>query len=202
MTRKPPVATESVRAASGDQPQWRPGHWCRVDDPGQLTADPVLSSWLADRGSLTGRIRRLGGPHFTLEVLGEDVEPVTEQDQRYLDCREREVYVRRVRMSCDGVRIVFATTRIPGHTLRRHPWLRELQAKPLGEALADRHDVTRSSFEYAWVEQDDSLHAEALAGTDIVPPGLWARRSRFSIEGDPILVCEVFLPGLSQVGTG
>lgn len=202
MTRKPPVVRQPVRTATEEQRRARPLRWISAQDLTGLTDDQALLGWLSDRGSLTGRIRRLGGPGFALEVLAETVEPMTDEDRGQFGCATPELYVRRVRMSCNGVRLVFATTRVPPPTLERHQWLGRLRDRPLGEALADRDDVTRTPFEYAWVEDGDTLHADALSGTDIAPLGLWARRSRFLIQHDPILVYEVFLPGLSQFGSG
>jgi len=201
MTRKPPVARQPAPTTTDDHRRTRPVRWFCAQELALLADDQNLLNWLSDRSSLTGRIRRLGGPGFTLEVLGESVEPVTGEDRRDLDCAELDIYVRRVRMSCNGVRLVFATTRVPSHTLGRHRWLGRLSDRPLGEALGDRDDVTRTPFEYAWVEDGDALHADVLSGTDIAPLGLWARRSRFLIQNDPILVYEVFLPGLSQLGS-
>jgi len=202
MTRKPPAARKPARTTTEHQRRTPTVRWRGAQALTRLTDDQNLRNWLSDRSSLTGRIRRLGGPGFTLEVLGESVEPVTGEDRRHLDCAEQDIYVRRVRMSCNGARLVFATTRVPSRTLGRHRWLGRLGDRPLGEALGDRDDVTRTPFEYAWVEDGDALHAEALSGTDIAPHGLWARRSRFLIEDDPILVYEVFLPGLSRLGPG
>lgn len=202
MTRKPPVAREPRRAAATDSGGGRAIRWRSAEESGDLPDDPVLSGWLHDHGSLTGRIRRWGGAGFSLEVLSEGFEPATAEDRRHLDCRDLELYVRRVRMSCAGIRLVFASTRVPRRTLAGHPWLARLRHRPLGEALADRSNISRTPFEYAWVDSGNALHAEALAGSDIAPPGLWARRSRFLIERDPILVYEVFLPDLTRFGSG
>ena len=88
---------------------------------------------------------------------------------------------------------------MPDETLRRHPWLRELGPRPLGDALESHPEVSRTCFEYAWIAAGHPLLSAALEGTEIAPPGLWARRSRFLVEGSPILVYEVFLPGLSRI---
>lgn len=110
------------------------------------------------------------------------------------------VRVRRVRLAADGVELVFACTRMPPETLARHPWLTQLGHKPLGEALADRSDVRRTPFEFARLSHGHVLLEDAVKGTDIAQENLWGRRSRFLIGDHPILVYEVFLPGLAGFG--
>jgi chorismate-pyruvate lyase len=59
--------------------------------------------------------------------------------------------------------------------------------------------VKRSSFEYAWLPADDALTARALRDTEVKPDGLWARRSRVSLRGAPLLMQEIFLPAVGRV---
>jgi chorismate--pyruvate lyase len=162
--------------------------------------DNALRAWLEDGGSLTRRLRRIGGRRFRLEVLGEGWEEARDEDLRLLACSSGRVRVRRVRLSAGQSRLVYASTRMPPETLARHPWLGRLGNKPLGEALADRTDVRRTPFEFAEIPSVDPLLTEAVNGADIPPAKLWTRRSLFYIGELPILVYEVFLPGLSGYG--
>jgi chorismate--pyruvate lyase len=174
--------------------------WRAPTQADALPDDPVLREWLQDRGSLTRRLREAGKRDFSLSVLGETMEVASEEDRRLLDSKERHVRVRRVRLGCDAIELVFACTLMPHSTLLRHPWLKELGDQPLGEALADRDSVERTDFEYAWIAPGHPLLSNALPVTDATSGGLWARRSRFLVDGSPILVYEVFLPGLSRIG--
>lgn len=174
--------------------------WQRTTAVVDLPADPGLRAWLSDSGSLTRRLRRLGGSDFHLSVLGEGWECSGEEDLRLLGSQAGRVRVRRVRIEALGVHLVFACTRMPPETLARHPWLGRLGHKPLGEALADRTDVRRTPFEFALLPADHWLLEAALEGTDLVPGQLWSRRSLFLIDDSPILVYEVFLPGLARFG--
>lgn len=175
-------------------------HWQPAEAPGALPPSASLRGWLLERGSLTARIRG-GGDGFALELLREALEPADAEDLRLLDCNDDRLHVRRVRLSGRGVRLIFASTLVPPATLARHPWLAQLGERPLGEALADQTAVTRTPFEYTRIGERDPLFAAALEGTDIAPETLWARRSRFLVGDDAILVYEVFLPGLARVGT-
>jgi chorismate-pyruvate lyase len=40
--------------------------------------------------------------------------------------------------------------------------------------------------------------ARALRDADVKPEGLWARRSRVALRGAPLLMQEVFLPGMGR----
>ena len=174
-------------------------NWRAPTQPDALPDDPVLREWLEDRGSLTRRLREAGQQNFSLSVLGETMEIASDEDKRLLNSREKHLRVRRVRLGCDAIELVFACTLMPRSTLLRHPWLKELGDQPLGEALADRDSVERTDFEYAWIESGHALVSQALQATDTTSAGLWARRSRFMVDGSPILVDEVFLPGLARI---
>jgi chorismate--pyruvate lyase len=92
-----------------------------------------------------------------------------------------------------------------------------LGARPLGEALFNDHRIKRESLAYLRLSPHHALfHAARLhyasrapaRGTppDARPAGglgaaqpMWARRSVFSLNGHPLLVTEVFLPGIEQL---
>lgn len=178
----------------------RPIPWRDAADLDECQVDDALRGWLEDGGSLTRRLRRLGGRRFRLDVVGEGWEEAGEEDLQLLACASGRVRVRRVRLAAGGSQLVYASTRMPPETLARHPWLGRLGRNPLGEALADRSDVRRTPFEFAEIPSLDPLLSEAINGIDIPPLKLWSRRSLFYIGDLPILVYEVFLPGLSGYG--
>lgn len=188
---------EPAKATQSEHP---PIPWRGAADLVDCQVDDVLRAWLQDGGSLTRRLRRIGGRGFRLEVLAEGWEQAREEDMRLLACAPDRVRVRRVRLSAGGSQLVYASTRMPPETLARHPWLGRLGRKPLGEALADRTDVERTPFEFAEISSQDPLLREAVNGTGIAPGKLWTRRSLFFIGQLPILVYEVFLPGLPGYG--
>ncbi len=174
--------------------------WQRTGSIDDLPVETCLRRWLESGGSLTRRLRRLGGRDFSLEVMGEGWEPSSREDIRTLGSAAGRVRVRQVRLSARGIPLVFASTRMPPETLARHPWLGGLGPRPLGEALADRADVQRTPFEFAMLPPGHPLLEAALKDTGILPGNLWCRRSRFVIGECPILVYEVFLPGLASFG--
>lgn len=78
------------------------------------------------------------------------------------------------------------------------PWrsLRGLGSRPLAEALFIDPRVVREPIEHARVDARHPLHRRACALLGRALPPLWARRSRFTKRGRPLLVTEVFLPRL------
>lgn len=186
---------ESVHATNRAE-----AHWETVDSVSDLHGDPDMREWLEHSGSLTRRLRRVGGRDLNLEVLGEDWEQSADDDVSMLGSAAGRVRVRRVRISAQGAPLVFACTRMPPETLARHPWLGRLGRKPLGEALADRTDVTRTPFEFAALPASHPMVRDALKNTDITPGKMWSRRSLFLISESPILVYEIFLPDLASLG--
>lgn len=175
-----------------------PLDWLPAGAPGAMPEDPGLRGWLQDSGSLTSRLRVACGQGFRLELLGEAVETVPADARELLDGREARA--RRVRMYCGEQLCVCATTLIPAATLAQNVWLAALGDRPLGDALLERGGIQRSPFEFARVNPAHPLFTPALAGTDIRPAWVWARRSRFSLPAGSLLVYEMFLPGLTRCG--
>ena len=191
------MTSESPLTARSSSPAAALG-WLPGDAAGALPEDAGLRAWLGDAGSLTSRLRAACGPGFRLELLGEAVEAVPPDARALL--RDGEARARRVRMFCRDTLCVCATTLIPGITLAGDPWLEALGDRPLGDALLERGGIQRSPFEFARASTAHPLFAPALEGTDIRPEWVWARRSRFQLAAGPLLIYEIFLPGLTRCG--
>ena len=173
--------------------------WLPARARGALPEDAVLRNWLRDPGSLTSRLRAACGAGFTLELLGEATESLPADARGLLD--GTTVRARRVRMFCGEALCVCATTLIPLPTLAGTDWLAGLGDRPLGDALLARDGIRRSAFEFARVSPSHPLFLPALQDSDIRPAAIWSRRSRFSLAAGPLLVYEMFLPGLTRCGT-
>lgn len=189
MTSESPLTLRPAKIAA-------PLTWLHGDAPGALPDDPELRGWLQDSGSLTSRLRAACGPGFRLELLGEATERVPGDARELLDGDEARA--RRVRMFCGENLCVCATTLIPGVTLAGDPWLAALGDRPLGDALLERGGIQRSPFEFTRASPAHPLFTPALEGTDIRPAWVWARRSRFRLAAGPLLIYEIFLPGLTR----
>jgi chorismate--pyruvate lyase len=77
--------------------------------------------------------------------------------------------------------------------------LGQLGARPLGEALFANPAVVRATLSYRRLSATNALFRRAAAGLSEVPQSLWARRSVFLLQDAPILVTEVFLPGVLKL---
>ncbi len=173
---------ESARETAG-KVVWRP---LRELD---LAAVPAcVHELICETGSLTRALRRLcGREELRLRVVAE--RPVASKVAR----------VREVVMSCGATPWVFAQTVIPARTLRRNPWLGQMGARPLGDALFDRPDTERAELRFGHLPGDDPLTVRALeeAGLDAAMGPLWARRSDIHIRNEGLTINEVFLPDLA-----
>ena len=170
--------------------------WLSTDAPGALPEDAGLRGWLQDSGSLTSRLRAGCEGSFRLELLGEAAEPMPLDARTLLEGAAARV--RRVRLFCGDNLCVCATTFIPDETLAGEAWLAELGDRPLGDALLERGGIQRSPFEFTRANPAHPLFSPALDGLDIRPAWAWARRSRFRLAAGPLLIYEMFLPGLTR----
>lgn len=65
--------------------------------------------------------------------------------------------------------------------------------RPLGEMLFSDHRIVRGDMEIAHIEPGQELHAMAAGHGRAA---IWGRRSIFLINDHPLLVNEIFLPGI------
>ncbi|WP_029408570.1 chorismate lyase [Thiomicrorhabdus sp. Milos-T2] len=185
---------EKQKANSSIKPQfWKPsGLLCRI------SPSKKIQSWLTTPTSLTAKLRVLC-PNLYVVVLSEKFElPLLYEAQKLGIDRDEEVWVRCVLLKCDQKNWVYARTIIPNLTAQ-NPWhnLQNLGNKPLGEILFELPSIQRSGFEFSkdtlafWpylTEHLSEKNAEKLPG--------FARRSIFKQQNAPLLLTEVFLPGL------
>ena len=173
--------------------------WLPAERLGQMSVDALLRPWLIGKGLLTQRLKVLCGARFSLRLVEQRTDLLDEAHKRGLGVRDGAGLFREVEMFCDERVWVFAETIMPDSTLSAHPWLAELGDSALGETLSDLSGLQRSSYEYAWLPGADALCARALRATDVKPPGAWARRSKLSLRGAPVLVQELFLPAMGRI---
>ncbi|GHG76292.1 putative chorismate pyruvate-lyase [Alishewanella longhuensis] len=154
----------------------------------------ALSPWLLESASLTARLKAHSST-FRLQLLGESkmalpafLQPCFPEPTG--DCIRREVL-----MWCNHQPAVYAQSWLPAQSLQHLQQFALLGEQPLGELLFQFADVVRSPIEVAQL---------SLLTTDypIAAADYWARRSVFTVAGQPLLVAEVFLPGVQQLCIG
>jgi chorismate--pyruvate lyase len=159
--------------------------------------EPVLR-WLLDPASLTRRILATCQGKFRVEVLSQGWARPQHNEMRELGMRQGSTgFVREVHLLCDDRPWVFARTVIPRTTLtgpRR--CLTRLKSRPLGAVLFADPSMQRGPVEIAQLTPCDKLYPAAILHLPRHPEIIWGRRSLFTLGGKPLLVSEIFLPGI------
>jgi len=164
-----------------------------------LQERPREWNWLVERGSLTERLRRTCPQGFRLRLVDQTPGGMDPDEAAGLGLPASASIVRReVRLLCGEQPWIHGCTVIPESTLAANAWLAHLAEDSLGDALFSLPGVTREPLELARVRAPSRLHRRATAGLSNAPRQLWARRSVYRIEDEPLLVCECFLPALIE----
>jgi chorismate lyase len=157
--------------------------WRRALPPWRVAAR--LRAWLCERGSLTRRCIA-ASERFEIRLLAY---------RRQCGGGYRLVRAREVLLVCDGVPVIYASTRLEakrGGRLGR--WLDGLGARSLGSLLFACPQFCREALEFCRLDARDRLYRQAVAATGTTAPVLWARRSRHRLGAQAVVVTEVFLP--------
>jgi len=185
---RPDLVVPAARRAAGEV--WLPLDECRGRAP------PALVPWLEEPGLLTTRVRAACGAATRLRLLRLEPVPLEPSVARRLGVDDATGLLREIEFTCGARRWIFAQSVFPESTVQRHPWLREVSDKSLGEALSVVDDVSREPLEYLELHYG---HPLALAAGAVAAAGpVWARRAVYRVGGRPILVQEGFLPTLGR----
>ncbi len=162
-------------------------------------AIPVdMAGWLFDRGSLTRRLQTVCPKGFRVELVEQGWQrPMLNEAMRLSVSPDRLALVRQVYLFCHARPVVYARTVIPGSTLtgaERH--LACLGNRPLGAVLFAAPNMCRDEVEVACIRPGQRIFTRATRTLDSEPVSIWGRRSVFYLSGKPLLVSEVFLPGI------
>jgi chorismate--pyruvate lyase len=164
-----------------------------------MKVDARVRPWLIGNGLLTLRMKAVCNGSFALKLVDQWTGLLDSAHKSAMRSPDDAGLFQDVEM-LHGEKIwVFERTVMPDSTLCAHPWLAELGDSALGEMLSALSSVERGPYEYAWLPAEDALTARALRGAEMKPDGLWARRSRVSLRGAPLLMQEVFMPAVGLV---
>lgn len=159
-----------------------------------------LKGWLLDPNSLTARLKS-HCQQFRVELLGQHIEPCQENEAVSLIPAGEQVLVREVLLFCDDKPHVFARSLLPLSSLTGDEQaLANLGTQSLGQVLFNNPSLKRQAIEVALFDKNSAVAkmTAQLANSSISATGddnLWGRRSIFVLEGKPLMVAEVFLPG-------
>lgn len=161
-----------------------------------------MHRWLAARGSLTARLRSRCG-EFRVQTLRQQLALPDNDEAALIGLPRRQLaLVREVLLHCDGRPVVFAHSVLAADDVR-HPWrfVASLGNRPLGAVLFSDPRIERAPLHFRALDRRHPLY-RAAAGRLVqpLPQRLWARRSLFRLHGSPLLVTEVFLPTVMELG--
>jgi len=159
-----------------------------------------LRNWPIDRGSLTQRIKDRC-KNFRVELVRQELSPAfTDELEAIAYAPKRWALVREVYLYCDDTPVVFAHT-VFGVRSSRGAWqsLSRLGNRSLGAALFSNPKVKRQPLHFKSLNAGNKLYHLACTRLQAKPSRLQARRSLFILTGEPLLVTEVFLPGIAKI---
>jgi chorismate lyase len=153
--------------------------------------------WLHDHGSLTRRIQNHCDKFQVRNIYAGLATSNADETALLQISRPQKVYTRDVFLYADNKPVVFAHSVVATHHLQ-HAWhaLQHLGNRPLGALLFSHPLVRRAPLRYKALTAQHPLYHQATQELDTPPARLWARRSVFTLYAAPLLVTEIFLPGI------
>ena len=164
-----------------------------------IGSEPALVPWLHNHGSLTQSIQQRC-KNFAVRPLRSSLARIAYDESALLNIAPRQLaYSREVFLYANNQAVVFAHSICAAKHLRG-AWaaLDGLGNKPLGAMLFGYPLVERRPLRFKALHQHHPLYQSASA-SEKLPPTLWARRSLFYLHDAPLLVTEVFLPGILKL---
>lgn len=159
---------------------------------------PRVRDWVLLQTSMTARIQQVAGVPIAVEVLRQTTGRLHEDERHFFtDPPARHGTLREVCLSARGMPLLIARTALTSRRLQAHPTIRELGNQALGSLLfAGGRASPWTAREVIHLQADSPLFALVRRRHRGVQAGYWARRTLFRLFDEPLLVTEIFLPGL------
>lgn len=158
-----------------------------------------MKDWLLNTGSLTERLQALTN-HFAVNLLGQkSLDPDKSERSILTNCDNQEWQIREVILQGKPLvqpenknhpiskDWVFARSVLPSQLCESQ--FVNLGNQPLGQRIFNDNQFVRSEFQIGQLQYHPLTHQPI----NIQKP-LWARRSKFKVEGLELIVAEAFLP--------
>jgi chorismate--pyruvate lyase len=181
----------SRKAHAPDAGAWHPA----------TNADPHLRTWLQIETSLSIAIARQcpADAPFRVSLLHEGAQrPILDEAPVIGVASSERAHARDVMLHSGATPLVYAHTVLRREQLHR-PWhhLLRIGSRPLGSLLFAHPAIHPGPIYYRRLDARHPLWHRAHAQVATRPSThLWARRATFELDGCPLLVTEVFLPGI------
>ncbi|MGB5325003.1 MAG: chorismate lyase [Pseudomonadales bacterium] len=177
-------------------PQWRGGQQYLAS---QLPRQ--ARGWLLDEGSLTAHLVAASRGHFRVEVISQRWGTARLHEATLLDIEPRRLcLLREVFLYCNNQPWIYARSVLPEASLRRGlRHLRRFGNQPLGQLLFNDPHLRREPFELASLPATDiPSFGHSVDDSKLNTTRLLGRRSKFIVQGEVLMVSEIFLPAFWQ----
>lgn len=145
---------------------------------------------------MTLQLRQHFGQEVAVHVLKEGPGNLYRDERYLLPCCSAGVHVREVVLASSRHKLIVARTVFNSKSLRLSRKMMQLGSQPLGQLLFANGNPAWLAREYARVGPAAAIYP-LVRKAGCQPSGkFWARRSLYLLDGQPLLVTEVFLPAM------
>ena len=141
--------------------------------------DASVLSWLSESGPITNRIKL--SQKFELELLNDEIDEISKEEELFLNSFSETFRVRRVILLGNNTPVVYAKSVIPSSTIENGlSSLGKIGNAPLGDILFTPGVFTKLEMVCAsFLSNEKNVY--------------WGRKIKYSVNSEPISVMEVFL---------
>ena len=141
--------------------------------------DASVLSWLSESGPITNRIKL--SQKFKLELLNDEIDEISKEEELFLNSFSETFRVRRVILLGNNTPVVYAKSVIPSSTIENGlSSLGKIGNAPLGDILFTPGVFTKLEMVCAsFLSKEKNVY--------------WGRKIKYSVNSEPISVMEVFL---------
>lgn len=175
----------------------RAERWRTIDTRSLLAVPAAPTDWIALPTSLTARLAAHLDGEVRVRVLSERHDRFLTSERDLLETPARAGRIREVQLEVRGTPFVVARTVFPTATARvANRALMSLGTRALGSLLFGAMRAPADLRQYARLCPRSSLWQTLYAHLPQHAEHLWARRALHRLQGQPLLVTEIFLPRL------
>lgn len=169
--------------------------WQVLDDAAAAGLPAALRPWITLSTSMTARLRASVQSEVGVELLRHEPGTLHEDERGCFEGAAAQGQVREVCLHGAGRSLLAARTVHVSARLAQEPGFAGLGTRPLGELLfGDGMQARWSLREFSRLAAPSPLWPLVQRCAAGPRPPCWARRSVFWLQGEPLLVTEIFLP--------
>ena len=152
--------------------------WTTIESIESKVNTSILS-WLLESGPITNRIKL--SQEFELELLNDEIDEISKEEELFLNSVSETFRVRRVILLGNNTPVVYAKSVIPSSTIENGlSSLGKIGNAPLGDILFTPGVFTKLEMVCAsFLSKEKNIY--------------WGRKIKYSVNSEPISVMEVFL---------